>query len=382
MFQFELNDSTNIFSGASFLQFNLARALKLLAYATAPSPGSRYQPGASWSVVKYGTAIEPRLLPSATQIAIANAGIWDLDPHQKTVLADDMGVGIALAALDVVFGIDGLWDCYSLWLQGHLQLSLDGRHGRMPDFLVSLHRSIKGSQFALLECKGSTRNNAAAEQLTSACVQLNNVNRVLRLPKKNHGIPRVGIATVVHPGAPVVIHVSDPPEEFPLPAQILTMLQANYVALELAALGDTAASDSVRSRYRLPSWGTLGIPNRDLPTSAILALDQMAVATLPANERISKKARETLDLDLMHKFCLSRSHLVLEPSKRAIAMRAEVNDESKLHLDIAKHSDVKAGITAEYTIDASPGIRRRVENDAAPDGSRATLTIDIWSASS
>src|SRR6267142_6438294 len=231
MFQFELNDSTNIFSGASFLQFNLARALKLLAYATAPSPGSRYQPGASWSVVKYGTAIEPRLLPSATQISIANAGIWDLDPHQKTVLADDMGVGIALAALDVVFGIDGLWDCYSLWLQGHLQLSLDGRHGRMPDFLVSLHRSIKGSQFALLECKGSTRNNAAAEQLTSACVQLNNVNRVLRLPKKNHGIPRVGIATVVHPGAPVVIHVSDPPEEFPLPAQILTMLQANYVAL-------------------------------------------------------------------------------------------------------------------------------------------------------
>jgi hypothetical protein len=144
MFQFELNDSAHILSSSTFLQFNLSRALKLLAYASAPSPGSRYQPGASWSVVKYATVIEPRVLPSAAPMAISNAGIWDLDHHQKTVVADDMGVGIALAALDTVFGIDGIWDCYSLSIHGHLQLTLDGRHGRMPDFLVCLRKSING----------------------------------------------------------------------------------------------------------------------------------------------------------------------------------------------------------------------------------------------
>jgi hypothetical protein len=232
----------------------------------------------------------------------------------------------------------------------------------------------------MVECKGSTRSNAATQQLDSACVQLGNVNRVLGLSKKKFRIPRVGIATVVHAGAPVVVHVSDPPEEFPLPEQILTMLRANYVALELAALGDIVTSDSVRSRYNLPSWGTLGIRKSELPRSESLTLDQMTVSALPGNMRIAKKARQALDLALVQKDCLSRSHLVVQPSKRAIAMRANVDNESNLRLDTARDPSGKGTAAAEYPTDAIPGTRRRVENDVAPDGSISNLTIDIWSA--
>jgi hypothetical protein len=47
---------------------------------------------------------------------------------QKTVLADDVGMGLSLAALDTTYGIDGMWDCYGLWLEGLLQLAQSGRH--------------------------------------------------------------------------------------------------------------------------------------------------------------------------------------------------------------------------------------------------------------
>lgn len=380
MYEFQLDDPNAILGGAASIHFNLARALKLMAYATAPSPGSRYQPGSSWSVVKYATAIEPRVAASSQQIAFANAGIWDLDPHQKTVLADDMGMGLALAALDTKYGIDGLWDCYSLWLEELLQLRLDGRHRRMPDFLVLLQRPIAGSRMALLECKGSTRNAAADGQLTSACAQLANVTSVLGIARSRHQLPMVGIACTLHPGNPIVITVADPPEELSLPGDIEIRLRANYVALELAALGDIGAADSVRTVYGLPSWGRLGFENDALPRSEVLRIDQSTLSVLPGSARLSSKARAVMDPSLIEKLCLTRAQLVVGPSLRASELRQNAGNDSALSLEsVLKHPD-SAPQTTGHGISGEGSRRRREENDVAEDGSTSRLSVEIWTA--
>ena len=353
-----------------------------MAYATAPSPGSRYQPGSSWSVVKYATAIEPRLGTSSHQTAIANSGIWDLDPHQKTLLADDIGVGLAVAAIDVKYGIDGLWDCYSLWLEELLQLRIEGRHRRMPDFLILLRKPISGSRMALLECKGSTRRTAAAGQLTSACNQLNNVSRVLGLSRKQYSLAQVGIACALYPGNPIVITVADPPEEITLPDNIETLLRANHVALELAALGDVAAADTVRTRYNLPSWGRYGFENGILPRNEAFGINETVMSILPSSKRLSTKARDVVDSTFIDKLCLARAQLIVGPSRRATELRANVNNESALRVEsVAKVVDAPSA-TTEYAGDVTGTRRRRQEYDLADDGSTSQLSVDFWSTTS
>lgn len=380
MFEFQLDDPSTILGTGNSIQFNLVRALKLLAYATAPSPGSRYQPGSSWSVAGYATAIEPRLATSSNQIAIANAGIWDLDPHQKTVLADDMGVGLSLCVIDTAYGIDGLWDCYGLWREGLLQLREDGRHRRMPDFLVLLRTPFAGSKMALLECKGSTRNAVANGQLASACWQLGNVTSALGVSSEEHQIPRIGIACMLHPGSPVVITVADPPDELALPNNIETLLRANYVALELSALGDIGAADSLRLRYKLPSWGRLGLQSSVLPRVESLGIHQSVISVLSGSSRLSQKAREVVDTDLIEKLCLARAELTIGPSYRAIQLRENAENETALRIDPTAKVNHPAVQLAEYDEGIASGIRRRRESDQADDGSISSLSVDILAA--
>jgi hypothetical protein len=380
MFDFELNDPDAVLDNTSQVHFNLVRALKLLAYAAAPSPNSRYQPGSGWSVVKYATAIEPRLGILSPQTAIANPGIWDLDPHQKTVLADDLGVGLALAAIDVKYGIDGLWDCYSLWSQNLLKLRKDGRHRRMPDFVLLLRRPLSGSNMIILECKGSTRNKAAAGQLKSACRQLRNVSSVLGVSRRKYHLPKVGIACGFSPGELVAITVADPPEDFELPDDIETKLRANYVALELAALGDIATADAVRARFNLPSWGQIGIESSILPRSPTLQIDQVVMSVLPSSKRLSKEAREVLDPTLIGKLCLARAELSVGPSRRAKELRANPNSEQALHAEIVSEKIDLPIASTSGTADTQGGRRQRRENDLAGDGSISQLSVEIWSA--
>ena len=377
MFTFSLNDPTSVLGGAHSLQFKLVRALKLMAIATAPSPGSRYQPGTSWGVVKYATAIEPRLAATHHQLAIANSGIWDLDPHQKTVLADDIGMGLALAAVDNFFGIDGLWDCYGMSLEGLLQLHTSGRHRRMPDFLVLLRTPIGTSRIALLECKGSTRLKASQSQLQSACNQLANVQSVLGLPTGQGSVPRIGVASTLNPGHPVEISVSDPPEDLALPDDIEVRLRASYVALELAALGDVLAADRVRLRHNLPSWQRRGIELDALPRSGSLELRQTALSVLSKTKRLSPAAKEVLDPDLRDRDCLATSTLVIGPSHRAATLRDDPNSLALLSAPAPGLSPPPDDGSKEHSISGEGSRRRRGETDLAADGSMATLTIDI-----
>jgi hypothetical protein len=377
MFSFELNDSAHAFGTASEIRFDFARALRLLAIATAPSPGSRYQPGTSWCAVKYATAIEPRIAASGNQPAIANSGISDLDPHQKTVLADELGMALSLGAIDEAFGIDGLSDCYGLWKHGLLKLHKSGRHRRIPDFLVYLRKPLDGSRVALIECKGSTLANGSTRQLRTACQQLRNVKSVNGPRVKKAPISRVATACTLQPGKPVKISVYDPPIYLSLPEDIELRLRANYVALELAALGDIVAADAVRACYGIPSWQGSGIEIGNFPRTTTLQINQTVVCALPARRRRSRNSRTADDeVGLLDRECLASATLIVNPSHRAKSLREDPNNDTALQLDYAPPESENVDAVSREGIEIEGSNWRRQERYVADDGSISELSIN------
>lgn len=363
----------------SIVPLRLSRALTLLAIASAPNPGSRYQPGSNWGVAKYATAVDPRSSSGGGQRAIANIGIRDLDPHQKTTLADDFGVAISLALIDAACGIDGLADCYALWLEEVLSLRTGGRHRRMPDFLLLLRKPLSGSTLVLLECKGSTQSVMAGRQLGSACAQLDNVIEVAGVPCAHGMVPKIAMASTIHPGEPVEIRVDDPPEPLNIPPEVEMKLRANFVALELAAFGDLAAAEAIRFRYSLPSWARFGIPDGLLQGSKDLRLEQTMLITLPAFKRLPLLARDELDLEIVQRLCLARVRYVAEGSPRAVALRESPSNDQML-------GDNSHTERSEYGVDSShihrddDGRLRCEESDRTSGGTQSRLSVEVWPA--
>jgi hypothetical protein len=172
----------------------------------------------------------------------------------------------------------------------------------------------------------------------------------------------------------------DPPEEIALPDDIETLLRANYVALELAALGDIAAADSIITRYKLPSWGALGLQSSMLPRIETLGINQIVLSVLSGSSRLSKKARQVADPALIEKLCLARTELVIGPSHRATQLRENASNEKALHVESAVKSKDSAPDSTKYDGDIAEGRRRRRESDLADDGSTSLLSVDIWAA--
>jgi hypothetical protein len=358
---------------------SVPRALYLLAIASAPSPGSRYHPNPHWAALKYATVVDPRGSLAAARLAIANAGISDLDPHQKTVLADDFGVALGLARIDALHGIVGLADCYVLRKLGQLVLSTDGGHRRMPDFLLLLSKPINGSALALLECKGSTRSNAAPSQLNSACVQLENVSTIFGIDCKKKPIPKIGMAVAVHAGQAISVSTGDPPEVVETPPDVEIQLRANYIALELAALGDLSGAEKVRSSYDLPNWAQYGVRAASLPRSENLSIDQTLFTVLPPFKRLSKLLAANLDSDAARKQCLTRVRFVAESAPLTRAVLEDPADHSRIlsavsaarpsAVDVLQHKNDQAG--------------RRLwseEIDRTALGSAIRMTMETWPA--
>src|SRR5690349_20236938 len=107
-----INDPGGYLKVGSTYNLSFLRSLQWLATATAPAPYSRYRPSSRWTIAKYATVCDPRRIGGVRRF-ITNPGIYDLDPHQKSVLSDDIGVALALGLIDELFGIDGLADVYA-----------------------------------------------------------------------------------------------------------------------------------------------------------------------------------------------------------------------------------------------------------------------------
>ncbi len=239
---------------APTIPLNYNDALLLLAIACAPAPGSMYMQQLSWALAKYIGVWDPlyRLTTPPPQSLRVNPGLADLDPHQKTVLSDDIGVGLSLALLDVSFGVVGIMDCYRAHKAGLLTLTVAGKHRKMPDFIVLLAAPIGGSNIILLECKGSQTNGAQKAQLTSACKQLTNVNTLAGMPAA--AFPRVAVAAQLRHGKNAVLHIDDPTEWVVTREDFQELLRANLCAQELSMLGEYNAASSVWADLGLPSW--------------------------------------------------------------------------------------------------------------------------------
>ena len=347
--------------------FNLAfsQALGLLATATAPSPRSRYRPASRWAIAKYSTVCDPRRRRGSF---IVNPGIRDLDPHQKGVLSDDMGVAFSLGALDQQYGVFGLADVYAWEQAGLLTLKSPGRHRRMPDYVVLLGMPVAGSYLALLECKGSVVPGNHGGQLKTACEnQLDNVDTVLG--SRATTIPKIAAATQLLLGGRASLHLSDPPAELRVEPD---KLRANLLALEYSLFGDYRSANEVWKAYGLPTY--TNIPQAQLAGSTPASFTDEAVTTLAATRKFREKATGTFEeiASIAVGHAVTRVQMDMSPS----AVLARENNKWDLAINGRTHKLVES--TTSETIDEDKGTRRRiVESAKTAVGLFINSTIDV-----
>lgn len=348
-------------------QFNLdfIRALTLLAQATAPAPDSRYQTNSIWSVAKYSQVDDPRLITGRFTV---NAGIEDLDPHQKSVLSDDMGVAMSLGLLDQQFGIVGLADVYQLVSQGVVSLVGGGRHRSMPDFLLLLAIPFNGSRLIFLECKGSQQPYGYRGQLVAACErQLANV-AIPGLPAL--AVPRVAMAARIVLGTQPIVHVADPPIVINTDADIHSLLKRNWLALEYSLFRDFEAAERVFVVSGLKGWGFVPEQVRRMP---IGVWHETVPIHIPKSKIDQTSIRGEAD-HMAGKAVRGTVSVMLEPTETAKEIRRTENWERVPEPEGTISSDVDS---KDHLLGESR--KRRSGKSQTYTGTRAEIDLEISS---
>lgn len=326
------------------IDMSFSRALLLLAIATAPAPRSRYQQNSRWAISKYSMVYDPRRRKrSGTSDLIINPGIADLDPHQKTILSDDMGVALSLGLLDQHLGIVGIADVFLLESLGVITLNSTGGHRSMPDFLVLLSKPLNGLKLILLECKGSQTPSYQNTQLVSACDrQLANVEYINTT--KASTFPRLAIAAQLVRGSCAELHISDPPDEVIHDEAIENILRANYLALEYSMLGDYISSEKVWSTHNMPSWGDeIKKSNPDKKEKQYIWTTQ-DISSLEPTTKFKKKSSLDIERNLESKHAYAITKIEARLSESASIIKSQ---ESWNNLNIRNQNEFVDGINGE-----------------------------------
>lgn len=305
------------------LSIDFLRALLLLGIATAPAPGSRYRTDSRWAILKYVTVYDPRRRRAAgTNPFIINPGIQDLDPHQKTILSDDMGVACALGVVDQLFGIVGIADVYQWHQLGHINFLNQGRHRKMPDFVIVTSRPLNRSNLILLECKGSQTRNYHVTQLQVACNdQLGNVDTVFGIPAST--VPRLAIASYFPLGGQGEIHVSDPPTKIDDSEGLQKRLIANYLGLEYSFFGDFRSANSIWASFDLPTWRDEEQPFESWPDKPPLLWRDATLSTFEAHPKFRGTRAVGVERALEEGSCAASSEIEIEGSIVARNLRQQ-----------------------------------------------------------
>lgn len=141
--------------------FSFLHALFQTALLTRPPTVSGFHLADCWAWLRYHSAIGPshdlRLRPE-----------WEsIDPHQKTILSDDLGVGVSASVVAdaLVLGAfsDGFAVAQSLAGQSYRQKVAKQGPSKSPDFVAE---SPQG--YAVLEFKGTQRSRAVLERAVRA----------------------------------------------------------------------------------------------------------------------------------------------------------------------------------------------------------------------
>jgi hypothetical protein len=373
-----VKDRRSVLGVGTTYNLSFPRALTLLAQATSPSPRSRYRPSSRWTIAKYATVCDPRRIRGSAGPFIVNPGIRDLDPHQKGVLADDIGMALALGLLDQTHGIVGIADVYALHAAGSLSLRTKGRHRNMPDFVIELRRPISRSRIVLLECKGSTSPGQYSSQLNTACgKQLANVRTVYG--SNAGGVPKIAAATELVLGGQVSVYVDDPPEPLePLGEK----LRANLLALEYSLFGDLRSANEVWKAYDLPTF--TGTPSSSqLPEGAASSAHDEAVAELIRPQRLKPSAIGEFEEKASGgiAYASTRVQITMSPS----AQDARPNQSwasvvaARDTLMPFESTPLTSDSISPTVADEDNGSRRRIEETAATTtGIRASVTTQVW----
>jgi hypothetical protein len=113
---------------------------------------------ASWATRRYFWAIAPLVAPSTTGPFRLSAEARELDFHQKTLLSDEFGVGMAGLLMEEYFDAVECWDMsYALRQPNTFQgVSLVG--STSPDYVMW----GPGATYYIVECKGCQTNRSVA----------------------------------------------------------------------------------------------------------------------------------------------------------------------------------------------------------------------------
>lgn len=159
---------------------NVSKALLNLALRTRPPSSIGIDLCDYWAWLRYFPAVS-----SDSLLSLRDEWI-DIDPHQKTILSDDWGVGFTTGIVGQLLNV-GVWadTQYAIRLLGNRlgTLQSGNKHGpkKSPDFIGGRLTASPG--LIALECKGtqSSRDNLDA-QIESGKAQKNSLQFAQGLP--------------------------------------------------------------------------------------------------------------------------------------------------------------------------------------------------------
>lgn len=136
-------------------KLNVLECILAIALRTRPPVTFGFHLADTWAWLRYLPAMEPGM-------GLRLRREWDdLDPHQKTVLSDDWGMGFGTQIIESALGVVAWGDCRHVakLYPAAIQLASGGKRGpkKAPDFL-----GVDGNrELVILECKGSQSGREA-----------------------------------------------------------------------------------------------------------------------------------------------------------------------------------------------------------------------------
>ncbi|WP_242370648.1 hypothetical protein [Anaeromyxobacter sp. SG26] len=232
---------------------DILRVLVQIARCTAPLGGFGFDLSSYWAWLRYFPAIA-----DGSELILRDE--WsDIDPHQKTILSDDFGMGLPCTiltdALDLAFICPTTYfvDRLATVAPAHVQLGAAGKRGpaKSPDFLGL----DSAGRVHVIECKGTQRRERLWAAMNDGIPQKRNVSV---LPKKYRGEALVaGLYIPQHNGGQALCCIADPHEDAPDATKItLEEGDAERVswAAEMASTLHLMGAATVSRAYAVAEW--------------------------------------------------------------------------------------------------------------------------------
>jgi len=192
--------------GTSQHSVNILEVLVQIARCTAPPTGHGFDLSACWAWLRYYPALD-----SGPELRLREE--WaELDPHQKTILSDDFGMGLPCAlltkALDLRLLLPTNYAISRLQMVGPGRLKLRSKSNRGPRKSPDFIGIDSGGLLHVIECKGTQAANRLSRALSDGKVQKRNL---VVLPAALRGESLVaGLYVPQHDGRAACCRLVDP----------------------------------------------------------------------------------------------------------------------------------------------------------------------------